>query len=419
VTNLAKRALTFSAVAVCGVLVAACSSSPKTPSTSLKSTSTTTTTAPTTTSTTAAPVTTVPESSTAQHWGRFGDDKTPNLSFVDSPTAFTLPGPIVQVGSSNSTDYALLANGTVFAWGIGDFGQLGNGGTSDSFTTPVQVQFPAGVSIAKLATDAMPYDTAMAIDTAGHVWGWGYNSDGQLCLGNTAQQLTPVRLPFTGVTAVAGAGDHGLYDANGTVYACGSNGSGDLGDGSQVPSSTPVQVKVLPVGQVSVLVASWENSGALLQNGTYFDWGYNAGGQLGQGTAGTASSVPVMVTLPTSVAQVALGGSNQSNGQSLVMLSDGAIMAWGDDQAQQLGDHGSGTHPIPLAISPPTGVTYKVLAIGGGTSYAITTSGDVYSWGAGFAGMIGNGSSVKVGKPTMVESGISHISATAANVVTS
>jgi alpha-tubulin suppressor-like RCC1 family protein len=410
----------LSAAVICGAVISACSSSSAPPTSAPKATTTTTEAPTTTTTTTTVPVTTPPiaTSETARHWGRLGDDKTPNLNYLVSPTAMSLPGPIAQIASSNAAEYALLSNGTVYAWGIGDDGQLGDGTTADSFTSPVQVQFPSGVSIAKLPTDAMPYNTAMAIDTQGRVWGWGFNSDGQLCLGNTTEHLTPVLLPLSGVTTLAGAGDHALYDSKGTVFACGSNGSGDLGDGSSTPSTTPVQVSNLPVGQVSDLVASWEDSGALLSDGTYLDWGYNAGGQLGQGSAGASSSVPVTVSLPSGVSQVALGGSNQSNGQTLVMLSDGSLLAWGDDQAGQLGDRGSGNHPTPVPVFPPKGVIYKHLAAGGGTSYAITSTGDVYAWGAGFAGMIGNGQSVKVATPVMVESGASLISATAANVVT-
>jgi alpha-tubulin suppressor-like RCC1 family protein len=60
----------------------------------------------------------------------------------------------------------------------------------------------------------------------------GRNSEGQLCLGNTNPYADPVELPFSSVTAVAGAGDHALCLSDGTLYACGDNEHGDLGDGS-------------------------------------------------------------------------------------------------------------------------------------------------------------------------------------------
>ena len=73
----------------------------------------------------------------------------------------------------------------------------------------------------------------------GNVWGWGDNAGGELCLGTTRIYRTPVELPFTGVTALAGASNHALYDAHGTVYACGQNVNGStwaMAAGTTAPS---------------------------------------------------------------------------------------------------------------------------------------------------------------------------------------
>src|SRR5580704_18327406 len=105
---------------------------------------------------------------------------------VTTPTAISgVPGTIVQLDAANSATYALTKAGTVWAWGFNGQGQLGNGTTSHAVTTtPVQVKFPAGVTISSLPSP-MPAGTAMAIDGDGKAWGWGSNSAGQLCLGNT------------------------------------------------------------------------------------------------------------------------------------------------------------------------------------------------------------------------------------------
>ena len=331
-----------------------------------------------------------------QHWGAFfGDGLSADSDTTAWPTGVTFPdsSPVIQVGTSNAAEYALLSDGTLWAWGQGTYGELGDGSDTNSFTVPVQVQFPAGVKIAFIAMDAMPYDTALAVDTNGNAWGWGLNAHGELCLGNKTAYTSPVQLPLTGVTALAGASGHAVYDSTGTLYSCGSNWNGVLGTGGGGSSTMPVPVAGLNGQDVVALVSAFGNAGALLADGQYYDWGYDAAGQLGDGTTGTSSPVPVHVALPEAspVSQVAEGGSNALNGQTLVMLADGALYAWGSDTHSQLGDGGTTAEASPVPFFPPAGVTYSVLATGGATSYGIAAGGTVYAWGLGRKGQLGNG----------------------------
>ncbi len=262
----------------------------------------------------------------------------------------------------------------------------------------------------------MPYNTGLAIDTSGHAWGWGDDSAGQLCLGKASLELRPVEIPLSDVKVTAGAGDHALYDSDGTLYGCGGNQDGDLGAGTTGPSDTPVEVTALAGRHVTALVASYHDSGALLADGHFFDWGYDAQGQLGDGQLGVSSSVPVLVHLPLPVTQVVEGGSYTGNGQTLVMLSDGSLRSWGADQSGQLGNGRTVDEAAPVKFSPPAGVTYALLASGATTSYAVSTTGDVYSWGGSTSGQIGNGGTHTELTPVMVASGATAISSTALDV---
>jgi alpha-tubulin suppressor-like RCC1 family protein len=348
---------------------------------------------------------------TVAHWGRG------HLS----PLTVHLPAPVVEVGTSNTTSYALLNNGALYAWGNGGSGQLGNGTTKNYTATPVKVKFPAGVMIASIPTDAMPWNAAFAIDTTGHVWGWGADKGGEMCQGNQQSSSTPVELlNFSHVTAVAGAAQHATYDAGGVLYSCGSNYDGQLGDGSTAASEVPVQVKKLSGASVIALVSGFGNTGALLSTGQYYDWGMDRAGQLGNGTVGKSSDVPVQVHLPAAATQAVLGGNATGDGQTLVMLSDGSVYAWGANSAGQLGTGATGSKRSPVQISPPAGVTYQTLATAGDSSYAVSNTGDVYAWGGNNGGQLGDGTTTASRTPVLVESQASQlISATSNNVAVS
>jgi alpha-tubulin suppressor-like RCC1 family protein len=359
-----------------------------------------------------------PTTSTVERWGSFFADGLPNTDTAAAPVKVTLPGTVAEVGSSNSTEYALLTNGSLYAWGLGAQGELGDGNLVNSPTRPVRVDFPRGVKIAYIPTDVMPYDTALAVDTKGQAWGWGDNAFGELCLGDNVIRSVPVKLPFSHVTSLAGAADHDLYDADGTVYACGQNVEGDLGSGNLSSTTTPVRVAGLDGSAVVQLVTSFANSGALLSNGQYYDWGYDGHGQLGDGSLGLSSDRPVRVPLPHRVMQVALGGSVFTNGQTIAMLSDGSLWSWGDNHGYQLGSPATAVpQALPMRFTAPKGVTYKFLATGAATSYAISTTGNVYAWGVSYEGQAGDGNFRIARVPVLIARGATQISATANNAV--
>jgi alpha-tubulin suppressor-like RCC1 family protein len=322
---------------------------------------------------------------------------------------------VVQIATSNSDGYALTSTGAVWAWGVASYGELGNGTHPAYSTRAVKVDLPAGVRIASLA-NPMPFDGALAIDSHGHVWGWGFNVNGDLCLSGL-MELRPSELPLSDVTLATGARTHALFSSGGKVYACGSGEYGVLGTGSTTSTSVPVPVVGLPsTARVMALTSSWEGSGALVSSGAYYDWGYNATGQLGNGTSAD-SAIPVQVTLPEPVRQVFQGGSGARNGQTVAILDNGSVWAWGDNDRGQLGDGTRVSSDVPLRVDVPHGVTFVKVSSGGYASYAIDRSGRLWAWGENTSGQLGTGSSPSIAtQPVSVDVRLTQVSSTAQNV---
>jgi len=327
-----------------------------------------------------------------------------------------IPGTIVQISTSNSASYALTKTGEVWAWGVGRGDALGNGTHPKSTTKPVRVKFPAGVKVASLPSP-MPFDTGMAIDRNGNIWGWGADVEDSLCMPGGHLDV-PKKLPLSHVTQASGAGGHGLYVSDGKLYACGGNTAGELGDGSTTAISTrPVAVAGLPSEPIRAIGSSWENSGALMADGSYYDWGYNQAGQLGNGTT-TNSDTPVRVDLPTKAEQVSLGGSSGENGQTVAILTDGSVWAWGQGGTGQIGDGKVKNSTAPTRVDVPSGVSFDRVISGGSTVYGIDSSGAVWAWGQNNVGQLGFGAaSALTDRPSKVGIDLSCVSSTAANVV--
>ncbi len=328
-------------------------------------------------------------------------------------------GRIRQIASSNSDGYALTTRGAVYAWGTGDEGELGNGTMESQSLTAVRVHFPAGVRIAALP-NPMPFDSGMAIDTRGRVWGWGNDENQQFCLRRAAYLKIPRRLPLTHVTLAVGAARHATYDAGGHIVSCGLGQYGQLGNGTTGIASqtaTAVRVKGLPRRPVLALTAAYGDAGALMANGTYYDWGLNTGGQVGNGSTSNQATA-VRVRLPSRVRAVYAGGSVPFNGQTTAILANGQLWEWGIGTYGEFGDGSTGNRTRPVRVPEPRGAHFVAVTSGGATIYAIDRSGHAWSWGSNLDGALGDGSGTSQrSRPIRLPIRVSQIASTAHTVI--
>ena len=170
--------------------------------------------------------------------------------------------------------------------------------------------------------------------------------------------------------------------ASGVVRCWGDNRDGQLGDGSsRANSSAPTSVT--GISDATDVRAGAHHTCALLSTGAVRCWGRNDHGQLGDGTAGDDSPVPVPVVGITTAARLALGTSH-----SCALLRDGTAKCWGKGSDGQLGDGASASSAIPVLATPPTSstssgtITYADLTAGGDRTCALLhPAGDVACWG--------------------------------------
>lgn len=292
---------------------------------------------------------------------------------VASSEVHALPAANKVVSTGFMHSVAVRSDGTAWAWGMNDRGQLGDGATSDR-NVAAQVN---GLDNAMAITAGESHTVALKSD--GTVWTWGSNSAGQLGLGATDfdAHSTPVQVSgLAGVAAVAASAySTAVLKSDGTVWCWGDNSYGQLGDGSTMDRSTPVQVSGLT--GVTAIAAGRYHTLALKSDGTVWAWGQNNHGALGDGTTVAQSTVPVQASGVTGIINVAAGAYH-----SLALKSDGTLWVWGDNSLEQLG-FGTGTYDSNFH-APVQHSLMGVTAIAGAefVSFVGTTDGTAWSWGS-------------------------------------
>jgi hypothetical protein len=308
---------------------------------------------------------------------------------VVAPLGSGAPSSFVAASDGGAFSLGLKSDGTVWAWGQNNAGQLGDASLVDAHT-PVQVPLAPGM----IAVSA-GLSHSLALRSDGTVWAWGSNAYGQLGNGTTTNSSTPVQVPgLTNVVAIAAGGYHSLaLLSDGTVWAWGDNVHGGLGNDSLVNSSVPVQVTTL--SGIVAIAAGQYHSLALTSAGKAYAWGLGSDGQLGDGLFSSAA-VPIAVTgLSAGVTAIAAGADH-----SLALLSGGTVDAWGDDSNGQLGNASTTNIDTPVAIGGLTAV--RQIAAGNLYSLALNRTGQAYAWGQNNDGQLGIGSTTDAHTPRLM-----------------
>lgn len=329
-------------------------------------------------------------------WGHtlHGDSK-PATSRVTPGLGPDLTG-IADV-DTGSHALVLRDDGTVWGWGANSRGQLGNGDPVSRLRWPVQA-LGLDDMVAVDASAAVSNGFSMALRADGTVWTWGYGSSGQLGDGSSGalhSSAIPSKVPdLTGVVDIAAGASHSLaLKEDGTVWAWGSNDYGQVGDGATQDRLEPTQVSEL--GDIVAVEASNGSSFALRADGTVWAWGANFVGQLGDGTT-QHRALPTRVDGLDNVVRL-----SAFSGHVLASKTDGTVWAWGHNRYGQLGDGATQDRLQPVQMVGLSDITS--VAAGTRHSVAVRQDGTVWAWGRNVDGQLGDGSTTDRHTPVRAE----------------
>lgn len=330
-------------------------------------------------------------------YGQVGDGTTTQRNSPTRVSTSTGLGSVVKLAAGGGTSGSILAldaNGQLWSWGPNLCGEAGTGSRTQGPVTlpqPVQMSWFGGKSISGFASGSC---FSLGVTADGSAWSWGGATYGALGNGSlTGYQLLPGRISgLSGVTAVAAGGAHGLaLKTDGSVWSWGSNVAGQLGNGTSSCGTcgNPVPASIPGLSGVAAISAAGEYSMALKSDGSVWSWGaFNTGLPL------TPVTTPTQVPGLTNVIAISAGVTH-----ALALKGDGTLWAWGYNTFGQLGDGTTNDHlTTPVQVSGITNVAAFAAASGANLSDAqsivLKNDGTVWTWGSNSRGQLGLDSSI-------------------------
>jgi alpha-tubulin suppressor-like RCC1 family protein len=288
--------------------------------------------------------------------GQLGDGTTTDRL---SPVQIGTDTDWMTVSAGGAHTVAIKSNGTLWAWGGNDAGELGDGTTTDRLS-PVQIGSDADWVQVSAGGD---HTLAIKANT-GTLWAWGDNQFGELGDGTTTNQLSPVQIggqAWIHVAAGDGYSTAKLFAA-GVLYAWGRDSSGQLGIGTTSDSSAPVQVDTTTL---SVEVAVGEahmvamRSPVFNRGGQLWSWGDDTEGQLG---GGMSRSSPLQVGTDGEWQALAAGGNHTA-----ALKFDGSLWGWGENLDGEVGNGSTTDQFTPVQI----GTAHNWTSVSAGDNYTV------------------------------------------------
>jgi alpha-tubulin suppressor-like RCC1 family protein len=259
-------------------------------------------------------------------------------------------------------------------------------------------------------------DAGFPVTTSGEAYAFGENAQGDLGIGSTKNQKTPMLVStLSDVKQVAGGANHTLFLLDdGTVYGAGSNKQGQLGLGKVSQEKKPTRLPGL-TGIVEIS-AGQDESYARNAEGTVWASGLNSHGQMCVGSSAHAITAFTALPLAGPASQISGGGDLNSDG-TVAFMVEGVPYACGDDSHGQVGDGETEDKPTPVVMSELL-EDEPVEVVEGGESVVFRSApGEAYTLGNGELGALGNGGETSSFAPLPVQSDVLEVSSVARKVL--
>ena len=292
-----------------------------------------------------------------------------------------------EIASQGSHTLAIKQDGTLWATGQNNEGQLGDG---TLISKNVFTQIGSSNNWKKVSVG---YSFSTALKSDGTLWAWGKNDVGQLGNLNNTSSLVPILVNTDNdwVDVSAGAEHVIALKSNGTLWSWGNNVVGELGIGNYTNQNFPHQIGIDTDWQT--IATGYYHSMAIKSNHSLWTFGSNIHGQLGNGSS-SQSTIPVKIG-NNDWAKISGGYAH-----SKAIKTDGTLWSWGRNIDNELGNGSTADSYIPIQIG--TNNNWNKISAGGHFTYATDNNNNLYAWGLNLGGELGNGTLTNSGVPILV-----------------
>jgi alpha-tubulin suppressor-like RCC1 family protein len=334
-------------------------------------------------------------------WGKNNEGQLGLGDYTERNIPTQIPGltNIIDISTGQTFSMALKSDGTVWTWGSNQYGELGNNSLVGS-TIPIQV--PGLTNVTQISAAACH---SMALKSDGTVWTWGFNYFGQLGNSNYTDSLMPVQVKgiggvgfLTNIEQVDGGSIYSMALSNdGLVYSWGQDPTGGfvyvLGTDSRYGSSIPIKVENQTgdgfISNIKKISTQYASTLLLTETNEVYSFGANESGQLGLGNL-IDYPLPQKINSLTNVKDIKAGKNH-----STIVKNDGTVWSFGGNEFGQLGNNSivNRTSPVQVVDESGIGLFNNIQQVSAGAYYtiALRSDGTMFAWGSTTNGKLGNG----------------------------